>query len=84
MKEKLQTKIQYCLEEDWIPNNPIRIEILEQSQKLGLSISVWTKSENWKQIHTELPTSIHSVDDLNDLLGRALSQALMHHPSWWK
>ena len=82
MNDLIEKKISIALKEQWIPDRPLKIEILNNGQEFGLKVMVETKNKSWELIHQQNPRLLNNEMDVDDLLADCLSISLMKHPTW--
>ena len=80
--EKLRTMLDQAFSEEWDPKRPIRFEIVDEESESVLRFFVKRRDASWDVAHEEPVVGIAHMQDVDDLVARALSTLLMKHPGW--
>lgn len=78
----LTTKLGQSFSEEWDPNRPTRVEVIEESGATGLCFLARRRDGTWSSVHEESPVPLETSADVDNMLARGLSLFLMKHPSW--
>jgi hypothetical protein len=78
----LEMKLRQAFSEEWDPERPTRVEVVEDGDLVGIRLLVRRRDEIWSLVHEEIPVALGCRQDADDLLARSLSVFLMQHPNW--
>lgn len=78
----LDRKIRQAFSEEWDPDRPTRVQVVEEECMTGLRFLVKRRDGSWALAHEEPPVTLATAADVDELLAQALSIFLMKHPGW--
>ena len=78
----LMRKLDQAFADEWDPNRPTRVEVIEESGATGLCFLARRRDGSWSCAHEEPPVPLSTSADVDNMLARGLSLFLMKHPSW--
>ena len=78
----LKIKLSQAFSEEWDPRRPTRVDVIEESDSIGLRFFVRGRDGSWLLAHEESLVRLETPADVDALLARALSIFLMKHPGW--
>ena len=78
----LQLKLRQAFAEEWDPNRPSRVELVEEGCSTGLRFFVRRRDQSWVTVYETSPVKLITHEDVDDLVASALSVFLMKHTNW--